>query len=125
MRSARSDQRPQLVGAAFRDQLAEFDGPVTFAAKIVAPGQSAQRIAMQHMLAGEADGAMHLVSDGSAFLGGFRAADLGSGRFEKQRVVDRLAMRESVGCRTGGSQRGRRLAGEPCQVVAPPGIWRS
>jgi len=45
--SARGDQRPQFVGAAVRDQLAELDGPVALGAEIVAPRQCAQRITMQ------------------------------------------------------------------------------
>src|SRR5581483_1279456 len=54
-RSAGRDQRPQLVGAARRDALAEFDRPIAFRAEIVAPRQRAKRIAMQDVLDGEAD----------------------------------------------------------------------
>src|SRR5215831_15315797 len=43
-RLAGGDQRPQLVGAARGDTLAEFDRPVAFRAEIVAPRQSAKRI---------------------------------------------------------------------------------
>src|SRR6187200_2244693 len=33
-KSARGDQRPQFIGAAVRDQLAELDRPVAFGAEI-------------------------------------------------------------------------------------------
>src|SRR5579863_202518 len=41
---ARGHQRPQLVGAAGGDALAEFDRPVTLGAEIVAPSQRPQRV---------------------------------------------------------------------------------
>src|ERR1700744_6211075 len=44
--SAGGDQRPQLVGAARGDALAELDRPVAFRTEIVAPRQRAKREAM-------------------------------------------------------------------------------
>ena len=83
VRSARGDQRPQFVGAARGDALAELDRPVAFGAEIVAPRQRAQRVAVQDVLDGEADRAVHLMGDGAAFFGRFRAADFGGDRFEE------------------------------------------
>src|SRR6185312_13036422 len=85
--SARGDQRPQFIGAAVADKLAELDRPVAFGTEIVAPCQRAQRIAMQDVLDGEADRAMHLMGDAAAFLRRFSAADLCRRRFEKHFVV--------------------------------------
>ena len=73
--SARGHQRPQFIGATVGDQLAELDRPVALGAKIVAPRQRAQRIAMQDVLDGEADRAMHLMGNGAALLRRLRAAD--------------------------------------------------
>src|SRR3954462_7124248 len=42
--SARGAQRPQFIGAAVADELAELHRPKTLGAEIVAPGQRAQRI---------------------------------------------------------------------------------
>src|SRR5215212_8427181 len=100
--SARGDQRPQFIGAAVAYELAEFDRPKTFGTEIVAPGQRAQRIAMQDVLDGEADRAMHLMGDGAAFLRRLRAADLCRHRFEKYFVV------EGGGIGDGVRGRGRR-----------------
>src|SRR5690242_16162899 len=80
--SAGGDERPQFIGAARRDALAELHRPIALRAEIVAPGQCAQRIAMQDVLDGEADRAMDLVGDGAALFGGLRAADLGGDGFE-------------------------------------------
>src|SRR5215216_1728131 len=86
--SARGHQRPQFVGAAVAYELAELDRPVALGAEIVAPRQRAQRIAVQDVLDGEADRAMHLMGDGAALLRGFRAADFCRYRFEKHFVVE-------------------------------------
>src|SRR5690348_11852327 len=83
--SAGSDQRPQLVGAARGDALAELDRPVALRAEIVAPRQRAKRIAMQDVLDSESDRAVHLMRDGAAFFCRLRAADLGGDRFEEHR----------------------------------------
>src|SRR6476659_3866237 len=61
--SARGHQRPQFIGAAVGDQFAELDGPITFGAEIIAPGQRPQGEAMQDVLDGETDCAMHLMGD--------------------------------------------------------------
>src|SRR5262249_32061751 len=58
---AGGDQRPQFIGAAGGDALAELHRPVALRAEIVAPGQRAQGVAVQDVLDGEADRAMHLV----------------------------------------------------------------
>ena len=52
-----------VLGAAVADELAELDRPVAFGTEIVAPGQRPQRIAVQDVLAGEADRAVHLMGD--------------------------------------------------------------
>ena len=90
---------------------------MAFAAEIVAPGQHAQREAMQHVLAGEADGAEHLMRDGRAFGGGFAGADFCRGGFEKHRVAVDAVVRNGVGGRTGGGQRSGCLAGEAREVL--------
>src|SRR5512135_2015598 len=60
MVSPRRQHGPELVDAVRRDHPAERRGPMAFAAKIVAPGQDAQREAMQNVLVGETDRAVHL-----------------------------------------------------------------
>src|SRR6185436_21013419 len=65
--SARGHQRPQFIGAAVAYELAELDRPVAFGTEIVAPGQRAKRIAMQDVLDGETDRAVHLMGDAAAF----------------------------------------------------------
>ena len=95
----------------------ELRGPVALAAEIVAPRQRAQGVAVQDVLAGEADGAMHLVGNGSAGLGGLAAADFCGRGLEEQCVAGNAA----VGQRFGGEARRRHrrgnLAGEPRQRV--------
>src|SRR5581483_4449949 len=46
VRSARCHERPQIIGAAGADPVAEFDRPVTLVAEIVAPAERAQRETM-------------------------------------------------------------------------------
>src|SRR6476660_1786424 len=70
--SARGHQRPQFVGAPLGHELAELDRPVAFGTEIVAPCQRAQRIALQDVLDGETDRAMHLMGNGAAFFRRFR-----------------------------------------------------
>src|SRR5947207_1643256 len=53
--SPRRKQRPQLVGAARGDHVAELDGPVALVAEIVAPCPQPARETMQHVFMGEAD----------------------------------------------------------------------
>src|ERR1700738_2453214 len=86
-RLARGDQRPQFVGAARRDALAEFDRPVAFMTKIVAPGQRAHGVAMQDVLERITDRAVNLMGDRGSFFGGLRAADFCGGRFQEHRIV--------------------------------------
>ena len=81
---------------------------------------------MQHMLVGEADGAMHLMRDGRAFRGGFAGADFRRRRFEQHRVVECGALARS--CR----RRNRRRRARPRfrrraarGSAARPGICRS
>ena len=50
IRSARRHQRPEIVGTAARDMLAELHRPIAFVAEVVAPGEHAQREAVQHVL---------------------------------------------------------------------------
>src|SRR5438445_7190084 len=88
VRSARGHQRPQFIGAAVAYELAELDRPVAFGTEIVAPGQRAQRIAMQDVLDGETDRAMHLMGNGAAFFRRFRTADFCRGGFEEQFIVE-------------------------------------
>src|ERR1700729_3217823 len=64
---ARGDQRPQIIGAARGDALAEFHGPVTLMAEIVAPGQRPHGVAMQDVFERIADRTMHLMGDRRAF----------------------------------------------------------
>ena len=113
----RRQHGPELIGAAPRDQFAERRRPVAFVAEIVAPRQQAKRVAMQNMLVGEADRAMHLVRDGRSFRGGLAGADFRGSRFEQDRVVERGRLRDGVGGRTGGGQRGRGFAGEAREVL--------
>src|SRR3954453_18943849 len=68
--SAGGDERPEFVRAARRDLFAERGRPIALVAEIVAPGEHAQRVAMQDVLVGEAYRAMHLMRDGGALLRG-------------------------------------------------------
>ena len=52
---------------------------------------------MQDVLDGEADRAMHLVGDGAALLGRFRAADFCRNRFQENGVVERCGIGDGVG----------------------------
>lgn len=61
----------------------EFNDPVAFMAEIATPAQCTQCVAMQDMLTGEADRAMHLMRDGGSGLGGLAAADFRGRRFQK------------------------------------------
>src|SRR5580693_6070425 len=54
LKLSRGHQRPQFIGAAGGDELAQFDRPVAFRAEIVAPGERAQTVAMQDVFDGEA-----------------------------------------------------------------------
>src|SRR2546430_11913772 len=111
VRSARGHQRPQFIGAAVAYELAEFDRPITFGTEIVAPGQRAQRVAMQDVLDGEADRAVYLMGDAGALLRRFCAADFCRHRFEEHLVVEGRRIGDGV---RGRSRRGkcrRRLAG--------------
>ena len=73
-------------------------------AEVVAPGEHAQCVAMQDVLAGEADRAVHLVGDRSALLRGFDRADFRGGGFEEDRVVGLggLGLFEGTGARRRG-----------------------
>src|ERR1700749_2944522 len=84
---AGSDQRPQFVSAARGYAFAELDRPVALGAEIVAPGQRAQGEAVQDVLDGEADRAMHLVGDGAALFSRFRTADFCRDRFQEDGVI--------------------------------------
>ena len=85
-RAATSGQNSSAPRAAIA--VAERRRPVALVAEVVAPGQHAQRVAMQDVLVGEADRAMHLMRDRGAFLRGFGGADLRRRRFEEDRVVE-------------------------------------
>ncbi len=117
VRSARRDQRPQLVGTARSDQFAELDRPVALAAEIIAPCQCAQRVAMQDVLLREADGPKNLMRDGGALFGGLGATDLCSGGLEEERVVKRCPAGEGVSRGTGSGEGCRGLACELRQIV--------
>src|SRR5215472_17599442 len=65
---ARRHQRPQIVVAARGHEIAQRDRPVTLVAEIVAPGKKPQREAVQDVLLGEADRAVHLMGDRHALL---------------------------------------------------------
>src|SRR5262245_9617602 len=73
--SAGRDQRPEFIGAARRDPVAELDRPIALVAEIIAPAEHAQRVAMQDVLRREADCAMHLMRDRGAFLRRIGRAD--------------------------------------------------
>src|SRR5262249_2622844 len=81
LESARGPQRPEFCGGSVGNEFAELNGPKTLRAEIVAPGQRPQREAVQNVLDGETDRAVHLVGDGAALFGRFRAADFCRGRF--------------------------------------------
>src|SRR6476469_8297144 len=85
--SAGGDERPEFVRAARRDPVAEGGGPIALIAEVVAPGEHAQRVAVQDMLRGETDRAMHLMRDGGAFLRRLGRADFRRRRFEENGVV--------------------------------------
>ena len=126
VQSARRDQRPEFFRAARRDPVAERDRPVALVAEVVAPGEHAQRVAMQDVLAGEADRAVHLMRDRGAFLRGLGGADFRGGRFEEDRVVERLGCarsRRRPNARRSSRPTPRRRAARDC--AAPPGISRS
>ena len=106
--------------------LPSFDRPIAFVAEVVAPGQHAQREAMQHVLLGEADGAEHLMRDGGAFGGGLGASGswprpLRGTRPRRSRRAARWRRRRSR--RRRARRRLRRQAARGC--AAPPGICRS
>ena len=126
MRSSRRHQRPEVVGAAPRDQLAELCRPIAFAAEIVAPRQHAQREAMQNVFLGEADGAEHLMRDRGALGGGFAGADFGRGGFQNitaRRKSRSARWRRRQNRRPRARRRSRRLAAR--DFAAWPGICRS
>src|SRR5581483_2989426 len=115
--SARGHQRPQFVGAAAGDTLAQLDRPMALRAKIVAPGQRTQGVAVQDVLDGEADRAVHLMRNRAALFGGFRTADLRRDRFEEHGIaLEGGAVAERVRRRSGGGERSGRLAGEAGEV---------
>src|SRR2546429_9905984 len=47
IRSAGGNERPEFVGAARRDTVAERGGPVALIAEVVAPSEHAQRVTVQ------------------------------------------------------------------------------
>src|SRR5436305_9510856 len=94
--STRRHQRPQLIGAARGNHLAEFYRPPAFMAEIVAPRQRAQRIAMQDVLDSEADRAVHLMRDGGALFGGFRATDFCRGSLKIDRFIKGRAVGDGI-----------------------------
>src|SRR5262245_53084317 len=69
-------QRPQLVGAARRHAGAELGRPIALAAEIVTPGPQPAREPVQHVFLREADGAVQLVRNCCALLGGLAHTDL-------------------------------------------------
>src|SRR4051794_16544795 len=85
------DQRPELVRAARRDLVPELNRPGALVAEVVPPREHAQRVAVQDVLVGEADRAVHLMRDSCAGLGGFGGAYFRRGRFEEDCVVERAA----------------------------------
>src|ERR1700691_929205 len=98
--SSRRHPWPEFVGAALSGALAELICPVAFVAEIVAPGQHAQRKAMQHVLLCKADRAEDLVRNGGAFGGGFGGADFRRNNFQKYIVIELIGTGEGVGGRT-------------------------
>ena len=109
-----------------RDVLAELGRPIALVAEIVAPGEHAQREAMQDVLLGEADRAEHLMRDGGAFGRGFGAADFRGGRFEENGVVEFAARARSCRRPSRRPRARRRLRRRAAQdSAARPGISRS
>ena len=121
------DQRPEFVGAARGDHAAELGRPIAFVAEVVAPGEHAQREAMQHVLLGEADRAVHLMRDRGAFLR----------RPRRERILAAAASRntrvvECVACARSRRRPSRQRRARPRPrrraargSAAPPGIFRS
>src|SRR4051794_11200477 len=62
------DQRPELVRAARRYLVPELNRPGALVAEVVPPREHAQRVAVQDVLVGEADRAVHLMRDRGAGL---------------------------------------------------------
>src|SRR5262245_14436699 len=61
--SPRGQLGPERVGAALGDRASELGGPVAFTAEPGPPRPEAPRHELQRVLVGEADRAVHLVSD--------------------------------------------------------------
>ncbi len=83
MTLTRGKKRPKLIGAALGDKLAELNCPLALIAEIVAPGPEPLGEAMQNMLLGETNGAVHLMGDRRAFAGGLAGPDLGGRHLKK------------------------------------------
>src|ERR1700730_9147090 len=87
---------PCAVGSARGSDNAPELRPMARAAETVAPRQEAQGEAVQDVLLGEADRAVHLMGDGRALLRRFGASDFGGGRFEKHRLVEGVRLRHRI-----------------------------
>src|SRR5262249_9398666 len=80
---ARGDQRPEIIGAARGDEVAERDRPMALVAEVVAPGEQSQGEAVQDVLFGKSNRAMHLMGDRDALLRRLGAPDFRCGGFEE------------------------------------------
>src|SRR6266852_8097646 len=106
------DERPQRVGAALGDHMAELGGPVRLVAEFLAPRPQAARRMVQRVLVGKAHRTMHLMGDSRAGPGRLADPQLGDRDFGR----DQRAAEPMAGDRLGGGI-GRRagsgdLAGE-------------
>src|SRR5206468_3735238 len=85
--SSRGKERPELVGPARGNPVAERRCPIALISEIVPPRKQSQRITVKDMLAGEAHRPMYLVSDRSGLLSGLGGADLGGSDLQENRVI--------------------------------------
>src|SRR3546814_14065287 len=75
-RSDARDERPEVVGPAPRDQMAEPDRPLRLVAELVAPGPKPARGVVQRVIIGETHRTGPLVSDSRHGRGGLAPAYL-------------------------------------------------
>src|SRR5215472_18693522 len=107
------DERPELVGAAFRDHAAETRGPHRFVAELLAPRPQPARRMMQRMLVGKAHRTMHLVRDRGAGAGRLAAAHFGY----RDLAHRDLRQRAGLGRGIGGGARRRHLSRKGGKVM--------